>query len=125
MEAWQYIAGLVAFMVTALSGFGMLAQSMSNNRTATEKFQDTLVSALNKNVQTLLESRRDPDYDKRIANLEVEAKHSLTQHSNWQAQIGVLNHSHANMKTAFAGLDSKLEEMPAKIVSLLRLREAK
>lgn len=121
-------------MCAILGAAWIVAQSMSRSRSHTEEFQAKLVESIQKTIATLASSKENPRYDARLEEGDRRMEDFSRQLENLQVgkaklreDLAVQTHSLNNLKLRFEGINhtldalrEKIDEMPEKIVRLLR-----
>lgn len=134
MSNLQFVFACIAALSAILGGCWIFAQSMHRTRTHTEQFQATLVESIRETIQALSASKKNPEYESRFQEGdrrmdEMSRQVEFLQAGNLQTQkdMAVQIHSLNNLKQRFEGIDyalnslrDKIDEMPQKIVRLLR-----
>jgi len=131
----QFIFGAVAAGGAILAAAWIVAQSLSRARTSTEEFQERMVKAISGAVTAVAADRKVPEYESRFEEGHRrmdELSRQIEVFQNEARQTGkdmaVQVHSINNLKMRSDGLEQalrelrdKLDEMPEKIVKLLRM----
>jgi uncharacterized coiled-coil DUF342 family protein len=113
----------------------IIAQSLSRARTSTEEFQERMVKAISAAVMAVAADRKVPEYESRfeeghrrmddltrqIEGIQNEAKQAGKDMAVQVHSINNLKMRSDGLEQALRELRDKLDEMPEKIVALLRM----
>lgn len=135
MNTTQIAFSAIAAMASIIGAAWIIAQSLSRARSSTEEFQERMVKAIAATVQAVAADRKVPEYESRFLegdrrmeeiNRQIEAIQNEARQSGKDLAVQV--HSVNNLKMRHDGLElalrelrEKLDEMPDRIVTLLRM----
>lgn len=131
----QFVFASISAAGAIVAAAWIIAQSLSRARTSTEDFQERMVKAITTAVQAVAADRKVPEYESRFEeghrrmddlSRQIESIQNEARQSG--KDMAVLVHSINNLKMRSDGLEQtlrelrdKLDEMPDRIVKLLRM----
>lgn len=135
MSNLQFVFAAISAGGAIIAAAWIVAQSLSRARTSTEDFQERMVKAITGAVLAVAADRKVPEYETRFEEGhrrmdELSRQIEGIQNEARQAgkEMAVQVHSINNLKMRYDGLEQalrelrdKLDEMPEKIVKLLRM----
>jgi chromosome segregation ATPase len=135
MSDLQFLFAAISAGGAVVAAAWIIAQSLSRARTSTEEFQERMVKAIAGAVTAVAADRKVPEYesrfiegDRRMDEISRQIEAILAEARQAGKDLAVQVHSVNNLKMRYDGLElalrelrEKLDEMPDRIVTLLRM----
>lgn len=130
----QFLFACISAVAAIVGAAWIFSQALARSRSSREEFQAKMLEAMTKAIEVVAAGRRLPEYDnlfqegdRRMDELTRQTEFLQSANLQTQKDVAVQMHSLNNLKQRFEGteyalnaLREKLEEMPEKIVHLLR-----